>query len=67
MQRNTVNPRLETGVGVEPTDPAKNLDEYFLGGVGGVGGIVEYAVDQAVNRLAVLRDELRKSLFRSGL
>src|SRR5664279_1043450 len=67
MQRDAVDPGLETRVGIEPSDPAKDLDEYFLGRIGCVGGIVNYPVDQAVNRLAVLSEKPGKSLFGSGL
>jgi hypothetical protein len=48
-------------------DPAKHLDEDFLGGVGRVRGIIEHPINQAVYRLTVLCDQPGKSLLRSGL
>src|ERR1039458_9395101 len=39
MYRDPVDPSLQAGIGIEILDPAKNLDKYFLGSVGGVGRI----------------------------
>ena len=67
MQGDAVDPCLQAGVGVEALDSAKNLEEDFLSGIGGVGGVFEDPVDQAVNGLVVMGDEPGKSRFRSGL
>ncbi len=67
MYRNPVDPGLQAGIGIEVLDPAKNLDEYFLGGVGRVRRVVQNPIYQAVYRLVVMRDEPFESIFRSGL
>ena len=57
MNGDAINPGLQAALAVEFGHPAENLDKYFLGGVGGVGGIVQYPVDEVVNGLMVLRDK----------
>src|SRR5208337_1379164 len=67
MTRDAVDPGLQAGISVEVPDPAKNFYEDFLGGVGGVRGVVHQPVNQAVNRLVIVGDEPVKSIFRSRL
>ena len=62
-----VEPGAEAGFAMEAADAAEDLDEDFLGDVGGVGGVVEAARDQRVERLMILRDEDRKCLLGAGL
>ena len=54
-------------VAVEAADAAEDLDEDFLGDVGGVGGIVQAAGDEGVERLVVLGDEQGEGLLGAGL
>ena len=44
MDRNAIDPGFQAGIGIEILDTAKNFDEDLLGGVGGVGRIVQNAV-----------------------
>ena len=41
MQGNAVDPRLQAGIGIEALDSAKDFEEDFLGGIGGVGRVFE--------------------------
>jgi hypothetical protein len=54
---NAVEPGAEAGVAVEAADAAEDLDEDFLGEIGGVGGVVNVAGDEGVERLMILGDE----------
>ena len=67
MQSDAVEPGAETGVAVESTDVAEDLDEDLLSKVGGVDWIVDAARNKRVERQMILRDEKGKGPFRAGL
>ena len=48
---------------MESADVAEDLEEDFLGDVGGVGGVLQAARNEGVERLRVLGDEEREGLF----
>ena len=66
-QSDAVEPGAQAGFAVEAANAAEDLDEDFLGDVGGVGGVVEAAGDQRVERLMILRDEQSERLLGAGL
>ena len=67
MKRNAVEPGAQAGFAMEAANAAEDLDEDFLGDVGGVGGVIEAARNQRIERLMILRDEDGKRLFGAGL
>ena len=66
MERDAIEPGAQTGFAVEAANAAEDLDEDLLGDVGGVGGVVEAACDQRVERLMILGDENAKRLLGAG-
>ena len=66
VQGDAVEPGAQAGVAVELANAAEDLDEDFLGDVGGVGGVVEAAADEGVEGLMVLGDEQAEGLFGAG-
>ena len=67
MQCNAIDPGTEARLAVEAADVAEDLDEDFLGDVGGVGRVLQATGDDGVDGLVILRNELRKRPFRAGL
>ena len=67
VQGDAVEPGAQAGVAVELADAAEDLDEDFLGDVGGVGGVVEAAADEGVEGLVILGDEHAEGLLGAGL
>ena len=47
MERDAIEPGAQTGFAMEAANAAEDLDEDFLGDVGGVGGVVEAAARSA--------------------
>ena len=64
-QRNAVDPGAQRGLAVKTVDAAKDLDENFLGQVGGVGLVAHRAREQRINRLMVVCDQPGKRLLRT--
>lgn len=67
MQSNAVEPGTKTGVAMKAADAAKDLDEDFLGDVGGIGRIVEAAGDERVERLVILGNQDGECVLGAGL
>ena len=67
MQGDAIEPGAQAGVAVEAANAAEDLDEDFLGDVGGVGRVVEAARDQRIERLMILRDENGERVLGAGL
>src|SRR5208283_5513252 len=66
-QRDAVEPGAQAGLAVESADVAEDLEEDLLGDVGGVGGVLQAARDQRVERLVVLVDQLGEGLLGAAL
>src|SRR5215469_10000746 len=62
-----INPGLQTRLAVEVPHSAEDFEENFLRGVGGIRGVGQNAIDQAIDGLVELSDEPGIGLFRPGL
>src|SRR5262245_14444934 len=67
MDGYAVNPGLQTGLAMEVFHAAKNLQKYFLSGVGGIGGVGQDTIDNAVDRLMKFAHKPCVGFFRSRL
>ena len=67
VEGDAVDPGAQAGVSVEGGDVAEDLDEDFLGDIGGVGRVAQAAGDEGVERTAVLGDEQSEGLLGAGL
>ena len=65
-ESDAIEPGAQTGFAMKAANAAKDLDEDFLGDVGGVGRIVEAARNQRIDRLMILRDEEGKRRLGAG-
>ena len=52
---------------MEALNAAEDFDKNVLDGIRSIGRIVHHAVNQAIDRLMIMRDQPRKGLFGTGL
>src|SRR5271165_5815634 len=67
VQRNAIDPRLQTRLAVKLLHPAKHIQKDVLRSVGCVRRIIHDPVHQPVHRLLKLANQPRIGLFRAGL
>src|SRR5580692_5629038 len=67
VQSDAVDPSLKTGLTIKVLHAAKHLEKDFLGSIGGIGGIGNQAVNQAVDGLVKLTNQPSVGFLRSGL
>src|ERR1035437_3981459 len=66
VKGDAVNPRPQGRLTVKAPHAPEDLDEDFLGQVGGIGPVMHGPRQQRVNRLVVVRYQPRKGFFRAG-
>jgi hypothetical protein len=67
MNRDSVNPGLQTAVTMKLPDPFEDLDEHVLENVRRLGGIVEKACDEVENRVLVDSQQVSEGIFGTRL
>src|SRR5260370_28289299 len=65
-ESNAIEPGAQAGFAMEAANAAKDLDEDFLGDVGGVGGGVGASRDQRIERLRILRSQGSQRPLETG-
>src|SRR5437016_10005598 len=63
MNGDPVKPSLQAGLSIESLHPPEDLEKHLLRGVGRVGWIAQNAINQAINRLVIVRDQPGVGLF----
>ena len=64
MNRDAIDPCLQTGFAMEVLHPPEHFQEDFLRGIRGVGGIVHHSVNQAIDGLMKFADQRGIGFFR---